>query len=95
MREAWLAAWTGISVISISLRATDIVNIFANIGGGQHELIPALHVPLNFAKLEGYYRARVETRKCKLSSASKTQESQLIMVLLPRRLLTVVWLIPF
>jgi intergrase/recombinase len=43
--------------------AMDIVNVFANIGGGRHELIPALHALLNFAKLKGFDRASIEMLK--------------------------------
>jgi intergrase/recombinase len=43
--------------------AMDIVNIFANIGGGRHELIPALHALLNFARLKGTERAWIEALK--------------------------------
>jgi len=43
--------------------AMDIVNIFADIDGGRHELIPALHALLNFAKPKGYDRAWIETLK--------------------------------
>jgi len=43
--------------------AMDIVNIFADVGGGRHELIPALHALLNFAKLKGFDRASIETLK--------------------------------
>jgi hypothetical protein len=35
----------------------DIVNVFANVERGRHELIPALHALLNFAKLKGFDRA--------------------------------------
>jgi len=41
----------------------DIVNIFANVTSGRHELIPALHALLNFAKLKGFDRASIETLK--------------------------------
>ena len=41
----------------------DIVNIFANVASGRHELIPALHALLNFAKLKGFDRASIETPK--------------------------------
>ena len=43
--------------------AMDIVNIFANVTRGRHELIPALHALLNFAKLKGFDRASIETLK--------------------------------
>ncbi|MEM4713770.1 MAG: hypothetical protein QXQ61_04385 [Candidatus Bathyarchaeia archaeon] len=41
----------------------DIVNIFGNVTRGRHELIPALHALLNFAKLKGFERSRIETLK--------------------------------
>ena len=41
----------------------DIVNVFADVASGRHELIPALHALLNFAKLKGYDRAAIETLK--------------------------------
>jgi len=41
----------------------DIVNVFANVTSGRHELIPALHALLNFAKLKGFDRSRIETLK--------------------------------
>ncbi|MCX8151400.1 MAG: integrase, partial [Candidatus Bathyarchaeota archaeon] len=41
----------------------DIVNVFANVERGRHELIPALHALLNFAKLKGFDRSRIEMLK--------------------------------
>ena len=43
--------------------AMDIVNIFANVASGRHELIPALHALLNFARLKGAERAWIEALK--------------------------------
>jgi Arc/MetJ-type ribon-helix-helix transcriptional regulator len=43
--------------------AMDIVNIFANIESGRHELIPALHALLNFARLKGAERVWIEALK--------------------------------
>ncbi|MBT0160814.1 hypothetical protein G4O51_12615 [Candidatus Bathyarchaeota archaeon A05DMB-2] len=43
--------------------AMDIVNIFANVEGGRHELIPALHALLSFARLKGADRAWIEALK--------------------------------
>ncbi len=43
--------------------AMDIVNIIANVTSGKHELIPALHALLNFAKLKGFDRAWIEALK--------------------------------